>query len=372
MKHILTMLTLAALALSSWSCQEPTVLTIDGKINNAPGLQVFLDEVQINKPATAVDKVDMGPEGTFSFQFPEGLPAGLYSLRVGAKRLTFALDGSENQVTINGDLNTMQTYAVQVSGSPSASTLISTMQGLMRRQYQAEDLRSFIDTTGNAHVAAFIAAAGLGNSGQYLDIQKAALTRLQADDPNSKGTVAYAEYLAAVEQNAAAQSQRSAGPIQVGQPAPDFTMSTPDGKEYSLSDLRGKIVLLDFWASWCGPCRRENPNVVEVYNRYKDDGFTVFSVSLDGLDSRGRARYTPDQLESALDAQKQRWEQAIQQDGLSWPYHVSDLKKWESAAGRLYGVSSIPRTFLIDREGNIAAVNLRGAAQIEAELKKLL
>ncbi|MCB0638456.1 MAG: TlpA family protein disulfide reductase [Lewinella sp.] len=372
MKHILTLFALVFLVIGSWSCQTNSGLTIEGQIANAPSLQAFIDDVKINKPSTAIDKVDMGADGSFSFNFPEGLPQGLYSLRIGAKRFTFALDGTESQVTINGDLNTIDRFEASISGSSSSATLVNIMQGLMRRQYQVDDIRTIVDTTSNPHVAAFLSAASLGNTGQYVDIQKVALTRLQETDPNSPGTLAFAEYISLVEQQAAMQDQRASGGIQVGQPAPDITMSSPDGTEYSLSDLRGQIVLLDFWASWCGPCRRENPNVVEVYNRYKAQGFTVFSVSLDGLDSRGRARYTPEELEDALQYQKNRWEQAIEQDGLLWPYHVSDLKKWECAAGRLYGVSSIPRTFLIDRDGNIAAVNLRGAGQIEAELQKLL
>lgn len=115
-----------------------------------------------------------------------------------------------------------------------------------------------------------------------------------------------------------------------------------------LSDLKGKVVLIDFWASWCRPCRAENPNVVRLYHKYNADGFEVFSVS--------------------LDADLARWKQAIQADGLVWPYHVSDLKKWGCVAARDYAVSSIPFTVLIDREGKIIATKLRGEA-LENQLK---
>lgn len=132
-----------------------------------------------------------------------------------------------------------------------------------------------------------------------------------------------------------------------GKPAPDFEELMLDRKtKMKLSDLKGKVVLLDFWASWCGPCRKENPNVVATYNKYKDKGFTVMSVSLD------------DNLD--------RWKQAIEQDGLIWPNHVSDLKKWQSAAGQKYQVRGIPFTVLIDQQGNIVQTNLRGPALEEA------
>lgn len=128
--------------------------------------------------------------------------------------------------------------------------------------------------------------------------------------------------------------------VNEGTSAPDFTVSTPDGKTISLSSFKGKYVLLDFWAAWCGPCRHENPNVVNAYRQFKSKNFTVFQVS--------------------LDKNKEDWLAAIEKDKLGdWP-HGSDLQYWNSAPAKLYGVQSIPSNFLIDPQGNIIAQNLRG------------
>jgi peroxiredoxin len=142
---------------------------------------------------------------------------------------------------------------------------------------------------------------------------------------------------------------RRSSTFMTGMEAPDLAGAMPDGNEYALSKMRGKIVLVDFWASWCGPCRRENPNVVNVYNKYKDKGFDILGVS---LDSNGDA-----------------WKRAIEQDGLPWP-HISDLKGWKSSHAQLYSINSIPQTVLVDKQGRILARNLRGES-LEAKLKEL-
>jgi peroxiredoxin len=135
----------------------------------------------------------------------------------------------------------------------------------------------------------------------------------------------------------------------IGDVAPDINLPDTSGKYLALSNLKGRIVLLDFWASWCAPCRLENPNLVSAYQKFKDKGFTVYSVSLDNS--------------------KEKWKSAIIKDNLTW-YHVSDLMGWQSAAAKMYGVKGIPQTYLLDKNGKIIAKNLRGQ-ELHVTLEKL-
>lgn len=211
----------------------------------------------------------------------------------------------------------------------------------LRNEYQIYDvqLKAIVDeaitkNADNVFGASLIAQQDFNN---YEEIT-ALVDRISPNMPANK----FVDDLKLLQQKHAA--------LRIGNVAPDFTVKTPANDDISLSSLRGQVVLLDFWASWCSPCRMLNPSVVAIYNKYKDRGFTCFGVSLDD--------------------NKDSWLKAIEADSLTWT-HGSDLKGWASVPARMYALKGIPHTFLLDKDGHIVASNLHGEA-LEAKIKELL
>lgn len=204
-------------------------------------------------------------------------------------------------------------------------------------------MKSFIDSIIPSIVA--IRAASALDPAEEIDYLEDLAAKMQKELPNSSYTQKFATQMAAARRQVEADRL-----LAIGQTAPEISLKNPEDELIKLSSLQGKIVLIDFWASWCKPCRIENPKVVEMYQKYKDKGFEIYGVS--------------------LDESKEAWVKAIKDDNLTW-LHVSDLKFWYSKAAQDYQVSAIPQTYLIDAEGKILAKGLRGAS-LEKKLAELL
>ena len=196
-----------------------------------------------------------------------------------------------------------------------------------------------VKSTINSMDGSFAALAAIGmlnprNDFSYID---SLVNKLDEKYPNTQMIVGLKQEL---------EEMRA---LSIGQPAPEISLPNPEGEVVNLSDLRGKYVLIDFWAAWCKPCREENPNVVRLYNEYKDKGFEVYGVS--------------------LDRSKDAWVEAIAADNLTWT-HVSDLKYFNSEAASLYKINAIPATYMVDPEGKIIGKDLRGPS-LENKLKEI-
>ena len=352
---------------------------LEGTIQNAGGLQVKFESTQLPNQKQVVGMVEAGSDGSFSIPVEEGLSPGLYELTVGAKRIGFPIDETPSKITINGDLSTLDRFTADVSGSASAQQFVETLSKMVTQQMTVTDALNLVKDSDLPYFSLnLLLTATQGKIGpDQIALYKEVGNKIATAYPESPDAGFLSQMVAQAENQAKLQQQggQRAGRISVGQPAPDIELEDPNGKIRKLSDLKGKVVMLDFWASWCGPCRRANPHVVEVYNKYKSQGFDIFSVSLDGIHPRKLPQLGGDEERIAQELQqaKNRWIQAIEKDKLTWDGHVSDLQHWSSPAAKLYGVNSIPRTFLIDRDGNIAVVGvnpLQGG--LEEMIEKLL
>ena len=201
---------------------------------------------------------------------------------------------------------------------------------------QKSDVKNIIENNSDCLMSAFLVTFFDDDFSTYSDLYEKVLSSLGTKYTDNQ----FVENIA----------HKVASSLKEGSLAPEIEMKDKDGKVRKLSDLRGKVVLIDFWASWCGPCRAELPNVVKLYQKYHGQGFDIYSVS--------------------LDKDRNAWLQAIQNTGQVWPNHVSDLQGWTSSGGRTYGVSSIPHTVLIDRKGRVIAKKLRGE-ELAAKLQEI-
>jgi thiol-disulfide isomerase/thioredoxin len=351
---------------------------ISGQLKGGENMQLYFDQA-FYQAFNPLDKVTIDGNGNFNIK-AKNIEPGVYRLRVSDKKVLLVFDGTETAVVCNGDLVKVPNLIYEVSGSKSSKLyqdIGKQMFALVQKgQFNEANVQQMVDTTSNALVASFWSYTTLPLSNTFLypdpevvvKTHEIAIQKLIKSYPNSRYVQDYREELSPIISQLATQK------IRIGVQAPDISLPNPDGKMYNLSDLKGKVVLLDFWASWCRPCRMNNPEVVRIYNKYQSKGFTVFSVSLDGLDEMTKTRQlggNQANIDQYMANEKVKWQQAIQQDNLTWEYHVSDLKKWDCSPAKDYGVTGIPKTYLLDKTGKIVAINPRGAA-LEREIKKLL
>jgi peroxiredoxin len=352
---------------------QDDLVTISGTLENGSGKQLILLRFENNKPVM-LDTVDVEANGEFnlSVNVPQ---TDFYQLAVSQQNSAVIILSPGEKVELSGDANSMRT-GLSVKGSENTKLLWSYYENAAAHDKESQAIRqeinkltpeqsvekqNLIDEFNNQtkefadYSKSFIENNSkspailpvLGSLSMETDFDYFVIAR-----DGLKSSFSYSLYYKDLNKNVEGfkAQQLKAKMFEPGNEVPDITQDDPYGNSRSLSSLRGNVVLIDFWASWCRPCRAENPNVVKLYNKYHKDGFDVFSVSLDKT--------------------KDRWIKAIETDGLVWKNHVSDLQYWQSAAAQLYNVSSIPFTVLIDREGKVIATKLRGSA-LDAKLQEL-
>ena len=346
---------------------------LKGTLSDSKAETLYLEKLGSSKQVI-IDSIILDENG--NFEFTNYTPKiGFYRIKTNDKNFAMLVLDSADKVTITGSVKDLGN-TFKVEGSPETTIFIEynnlsksrdikldslnkAFQLLMETNKmdskRMDSLSAIFETpynsiinqsnilmvdkiSKNTNMYSSIMAIQALDPDKYSDLYKSLDAGLSKKFPNDKNVIMFHEV---VERMLSTN---------IGQFAPEISLPSPDGKEIALSSLKGKLVLIDFWASWCGPCRKEMPNVVKIYSKFKNKGFEIYGVS--------------------LDQDKEKWMEAITKDGINWP-QVSDLKYWDNVAARIYNVQGIPYTVLIDKDGKIIAKNLRGQ-ELEKKIAEVL
>lgn len=348
-------------------------IIITGNLSNAAGKELVLEQLVNNQPL-GIDTTVILENGNFEL-IGNGESIDFYRMKLTPQNAAILILSPGEEITIDGDASNLASglsvegsdntaliwsyYAETADFSKKTQELRSKVQSLQPDQNDERQVildqfnalnNSFLDYTKNfinENSSSPAILSALGNLNIEKDLEYFIIARDGLKEGFSKNNYFISLEKQIQQFQLAKESEKMFDP---GNQVPNITQNDPSGNARSLYDLRGNIVLIDFWASWCRPCRAENPNVVKLYNKYHKDGFDIFSVSLDKT--------------------QDKWVEAIKADGLAWPNHVSDLQYWNSEAAQLYNVKSIPFTVLLDREGKVINIKLRGP-ELAAKLQEI-
>jgi len=346
---------------------------LKGTLSDSKAETLYLEKLGTSKQVI-IDSVILDENG--NFEFTNYTPKiGFYRIKTNDKNFAMLVLDSADKVTITGSVKDLGN-TFKVEGSSETTIFIEYNNLSKSRDIKLDSLNKefqllmetnkmdskrmdslsaifeapynyIINQTNtlmvdkiskNTNMYSSIMAIQALDPDKYSDLYKSLDAGLSKKFPNDKNVIMFHDV---VERMLSTN---------VGQFAPEISLPSPEGKEIALSSLKGKLVLIDFWASWCGPCRKEMPNVVKIYSKFKNKGFEIYGVS--------------------LDQDKEKWMEAITKDGINWP-QVSDLKYWDNVAARIYNVQGIPYTVLIDKDGKIIAKNLRGQ-ELEKKIAEVL